>query len=283
MADITVTEFTDPACPFAWSAEPFRRHLVWLFGEQLSWTVRLVGLSESAEEYLEKGFTTEKLSASLARLGREHGMPMATHERPRMFATLPACRAVVAARERAGAAAAAALLRSLRVAHFRGELLDEDATIAGAAQDAGLDPGELAGWMTEPEVETALRADLAAARDPAPEALALEHKLASWSGGLRYTCPSLELVRADDGRRAVVAGFQPFAAYEVALANLAPELDRRPAPASAEELLAWAGEPLASQEVAEALGLPRDEAREQLARVADEEPLGFDGLWRRRG
>lgn len=30
MADVRVTEFTDPACPWAWSAEPFRRRLEWL-------------------------------------------------------------------------------------------------------------------------------------------------------------------------------------------------------------------------------------------------------------
>ncbi len=39
-------------------------------------------------------------------------------------------------------------------------------------------------------------------------------------------------------------------AYETAVANLAPELARRPRPANAEEVLAWAGEPLATAEVA---------------------------------
>jgi hypothetical protein len=40
MATVTITEFTDPGCPFAWSAEPARRRLQWLYGEQLEWRLR---------------------------------------------------------------------------------------------------------------------------------------------------------------------------------------------------------------------------------------------------
>jgi hypothetical protein len=40
MAELQITEFTDPACPFAWSAEPQRRRLEWLYGNQLGWDVR---------------------------------------------------------------------------------------------------------------------------------------------------------------------------------------------------------------------------------------------------
>ena len=29
MAEITITEYTDPGCPFAWSAEPARRRVEW--------------------------------------------------------------------------------------------------------------------------------------------------------------------------------------------------------------------------------------------------------------
>jgi hypothetical protein len=75
-------------------------------------------------------------------------------------------------------------------------------------------------------------------------------------------------------------GFQPAAAYEVAIANLAPELSRRGDPDGVTEVLEWAGEPLASAEVASVCGIELDEAREQLGRVATEEHVGFDGLWR---
>jgi hypothetical protein len=50
MAELSITEFTDPACPFAWSAEPSRRRLQWLFGEQNDGHLRMVGLSSDPEE-----------------------------------------------------------------------------------------------------------------------------------------------------------------------------------------------------------------------------------------
>ena len=66
---------------------------------------------------------------------------------------------------------------------------------------------------------------------------------------------------------------------EVAIANLAPSLTRRPDPADVTEVLQWAGEPLATAEVAAVCGIDREEAREQLGRVATEQHIGFDGLW----
>ena len=70
-------------------------------------------------------------------------------------------------------------------------------------------------------------------------------------------------------RTLTVPGFQPYAAYEVAIANLAPELERRGAAESALEVLEWAGEPLAAIEVAAIRGIELDEAREELARIGD--------------
>ena len=97
-ADVCITEYTDPGCPWAYSAEPFRRRLSWLYGDRLEWRVQLVGLAESPDEYLEQGFTPEKQSRAFASIARDHGMPIDSSVRPRMAATMPACRAVVAAR-----------------------------------------------------------------------------------------------------------------------------------------------------------------------------------------
>ena len=44
-------------------------------------------------------------------------------------------------------------------------------------------------------------------------------------------------------------------------------------------MLQWAGEPLATAEVAAVCGIDREQAREQLGRVATERHIGFDGLW----
>ncbi|MBV9817155.1 MAG: DsbA family protein [Solirubrobacterales bacterium] len=276
---LTITEYTDPACPFAWSAEPSRRRLRWLYGDQLEWRPRMVGLSEHAGEYEERGFTPERLSASLARLAHAHGMPMDTSRRPRMAATVPACRAVVATRLHAPDREAA-ILRNLRVLHFSANLLDEPATLAVAAQRSQVDAAALEDWLAEPETERRLRRDLDEARHPTAESLALAHKLAGTDdGGHRYTCPSYEIVRTADGASLSVPGFQPTGAYEVAIANLGPQLSRRAAPDDVAEVLDWAGEPLASAEVAAVCEIDLDDARERLGRVAVEEHIGHDGLW----
>jgi len=278
MAVVRITEFTDPACPWAYSAEPFRRRLDWLYGDSLEWNVRLVGLSESPAYYEDKGFGTKELSAAYKRIAHDHGMPIDTSERPRMAASIPACRAVVAARREAPERMRV-LLRRLRVRTFRGELLDEQATIDGAARDAGIDPDELARWIADPDTEEALREDMAAARQPMPAALVLDERLANWSGGQRYTCPSYEIERIEDGVRIAVPGFQPFPVYDVITANLVPGLRRADPAESPEEVLRWTGTPLATKEVAVVRDIGFDEAREELGRVAHEEHVGADGFW----
>lgn len=277
-ADVCLTEFTDPACPWAWSAEPFRRRLQWLYGDNLDWSRRMVVLSDSPEDYEEKGFTPAKQARSFAKIAHDHGMPIDTAERPRMTASEPACRAVVAARLHAPDAEAA-LLRAFRTRHFGGELLGDPQIIDNAAADAGLDAAKLRGWMAGDDVIEALSADREAARAPIPAARVLDERLANWSGGRRYTCPSYEIVRRSDGVRIAVPGFQPFAAYDVVLANLVPGTERRDPPESVVEVLEWAGEPLATREVAVVCDIGHDEAREALGHVATERHMGFDGLW----
>jgi hypothetical protein len=238
----------------------------------------MVVLSEDTAELEERGFGVEQLSGAYRAIARDHGMPIDTSERPRMAASRPACEAVVAARLHAPDHTRA-VLRSLRVRNFAGELLDAPATIAGAAADAGLDHVSLGFWMAGGDVRAAIEEDKALARAPIPAARVLDHKLANWSGGMRYTCPSYEIVRKSDGVRIAVPGFQPFAVYDTILANLVPDLGRRVPPAGVGEVLAWAGYPLASKEVAVVAGLEVWEAREALGRVATERHVGADGFW----
>ena len=278
MADVCITEYTDPGCPWAYSAEPFRRRLSWLYGDALEWRVRMVGLAGSPDEYLERGFTPERQSRAFASIARDHGMPIDTSVRPRMAATMPACRAVVAARLHAPDRMRR-LLRRLRVRHFAGELLDEPATIAAAARDAGIDPADLDRWTAGDDVAAALREDMVASRHPIDAARVLDEKLANWSGGRRYTCPSYEIVRVADGVKIAVPGFQPFPVYDVVTANLVPGVDRRDPPESVEEVLAWTGTPLATKEVAVVCDVGFAEARERLGRVAVEQHVGADGFW----
>ena len=278
MADVCITEYTDPGCPWAYSAEPFRRRLAWLYGDQVEWRIRVVGLSESPEDYASRDLTPEWFAEANRKIAADHQMPMDTRVRPRMSATMPACRAIVAARLHAPEHERR-LLRRLRLRFFSGGLLDDPELIAAAARDAGIDPGDLERWVEDPRVAEALEEDLTVARAPIPAARVLDHKLANWSGGLRYTCPSYEFTRLSDGVRIAVPGFQPFAVYDVITANLVPGLERRPAPESVEEVLEWTGTPLASKEVAVVCDIDFREARERLGRVAVEEHVGSDGFW----
>jgi len=277
-ADVVIFEFTDPGCPWAYSAEPFRRRIDWLYGESVSWRTVMVGLAESPQHYVDLGFTPAKQAAAFKRISHEHGMPIDTTPRPRLSATIPACRAVVAARLHAPQAERS-LLRRLRVRNFSGELLDEPATIAAAATDAGIDPVQLTTWAQGDDVNEALAADMTRAREPMGAARVLDDKLANWSGGRRYTCPSYEVCRTSDGVKIAVPGFQPFPVYDVLLANLVPGTDRREPPTGVDEVLASTRTPLATQEVAVVCDISREEARERLGHVAVEQHVGFDGFW----
>jgi hypothetical protein len=137
--DVRITEYTDPGCPWAYSAEPFRRRLNWLYGPRLEWRTVMVGLADAPAHYEEIGFTPDRQASAFRRIAHDHGMPIDTSVRPRMAATLPACRAVVATRLHAPDRERI-LLRRLRVRCFAGGLLDEDATLDGSALDALIEP-----------------------------------------------------------------------------------------------------------------------------------------------
>ena len=125
--------------------------------------------------------------------------------------------------------------------------MDERSVLAGAATDIGLDSAALEVWMGDPVTERALRADMELARTPSPAALAMNHKLATTSDGRRrYTAPSYELT-GPSGRRLDIPGFNPALTYEIAIANLDPTLVRRDDPTSVDEVLSWAGTPLANK------------------------------------
>jgi predicted DsbA family dithiol-disulfide isomerase len=274
---LVIDHFTDPACPFAFSAEPARLKLRWLYGDQIEWRPRMVVLSESPRDYEAKGFTPERQEQALAEIQRMYGMPIDTSRRPRMMATVHACRAVVAARLRAPEKEEA-LLRRLRIHAMAGDLIDEPGVIALAAREAGIEPMTIfRAEEDDPSLEVALREDMAAARAPSAAALALQHKLAPAGDlGYRYTCPSYEIARAggDGWPRFDVPGFQPVEVYEAAIANLAPEIERRALADSAEQVLEWAGEPLAAAEVAAIRGVSIAQAEAELALVA-----GQQGGW----
>src|SRR4051794_35694108 len=94
---LDVTHFSDPGCPWAYSASPALAVLRWRYGDQLRWRLAMVGLAESADQYAKRGYTTE--SGAIGRtIFRRYGMPLSPVPKRRLSATSPGCRVVVAAR-----------------------------------------------------------------------------------------------------------------------------------------------------------------------------------------
>ena len=226
----------------------------------------------------------EKIADGRKQLQLQYGMPI--DWRPvEAAASLPACRAIVATRLRAPDREGA-LLRRLRVLNFSGLALDDPAVIERACSEALIEPEEIRVWVTDPAVEPVLEADMAASRSPAPASRAQDNTLGGPAEQRRYTCPSYELIRVagpppdwPTASRVDLPGFRPIEAYETALANIAPELVRAPDPESVEQVLAWAGMPIATAEVAAVCDREIADVRTELARVATFLPVGGDGYW----
>jgi predicted DsbA family dithiol-disulfide isomerase len=277
MQRVKVTVFTDPGCPFGFTAQRQDAQLQWHYGHGIDVTFRMIVVAEKSSSFEARGLKPGSMAATASRLRRLYGMPLVTTARLHVT-TLSACTAYVGARMQ-DPERAPSLLRALyRRAFSDGQLLDDMETIRGAARDAGIATHVLDAWLEDAEVNAALREDMAAARSPLPEALALAHRLSKSNGSLRYSTGSAVYER--DGRRFAVPGFQPFAVHEVAMANVAPQVRRRPLPENVEEILAWAPYPLATAEVAELRGTDLVEARAELeGSGAQFTPAAGDGYW----
>jgi protein-disulfide isomerase-like protein with CxxC motif len=283
--------FTDPACPWAYSARPAHARLRWRFGDQIEWRLVLIGLSESAEAYEARGYTPERLLETQHRFSARFGMPYSFELKPRMAGTSRACRAIVAARELDPALGEAAL-RALQLMHFTTVgLLDDDESLRAALSAVpGLDADAVVGRIDDPEIVAAYEADRAHARSAEGSPTHAQDRFSTSDGPVRYTAPSVIFEHADGGHFEV-GGFQPFEAYDTALANLDVTLKRRGAPASALEALSAFPEGLTTAELASVMR-PSDLVDPDFAATTAElaelaaaaavvrEPAGVDAVWR---
>ena len=129
-----------------------------------------------------------------------------------------------------------------------------------------------------PAAEDALRADIEAARSPPLPPARSTTSSAARRAERRYTAPSYEF--SADGRSFSIPGYNPVETYETTLANFG--LSRRAKPASVEQLLAWASEPLATVEVIAVMQSDPAKTRAELARAATPIPAGADFYWTAR-
>ena len=287
-AVIDVTHFTDPGCPWAYSAMPAHTTLRWRYGDQLRWTLVTIGLTEEAAQYAARGYTPTRSALGHGRF-RRFGMPFQITPKPRLSATSPGCRAIVATRLAAPELEHAAL-RALQFAQFTttGTLDDPDMLRSALAGVDGLDADAIVGRIDDREVTAAYEADRASARTALGSPTEFQGRAANTDGAVRYTAPSL-LFDAPGGRRLEAGGFQPLEAYDVVIANLDPTLERRPPADDPIEVLSAFPYPLATAEVAavmaEHLAVPDLVAAETALITATGEgrvsrrPVGDGSLW----
>ena len=290
---IEVLHFSDPGCPWAWSASPALSVLQWRYGDQLAWRHVMIGLTERGSEYERRGYTGEGMALNY-RSFRLRGMPFAVGPRDHPHGTWPMCRAVVAARlsvpDREWA-----VFRALQVAQFTTTLDLETTEGVALALDRvpGLDVPRLMAAAAAPETEAAFATDREEARTAAGSPTELQGKSATTPDGrVRYTAPSLVFTAAD-GRRLEAGGFQPVEAYDVAIANLDPRLRRRAPAEDAGDVLASFPDGLTTAEVAAVMAPgntppDRDAAEDALIALAaaggaQRVAVGNDALWAAAG
>ena len=207
MASIEVTEYTDPGCPWAYSASPALAVLQWRYRHQLRWRIVAIGLTEDPQRYIDAGYTPARVSAGVLYF-RRYGMPFAPAPRPRVAATSRACRAIVAtrlldpSRERD-------VLRALQFAWFTTPLqLDEDEDIGRALSVLdGLDVQAVVGAIDDPATLEAYEQDRRETRTAEGGATDYQGKARQTDGPVRYSAPSLVL--RERGRRARRGGRLP--------------------------------------------------------------------------
>ena len=285
---VSAVLYTDPACPWAYSAIPALRALEWRYGDQLEWRLVVIGLTEHRRQYEARGYTPLRAARSQTEFRDRFGMPFAATPKARMAGTSRACRAIVAARlDRPGSEWAA--LRALQLANFTTTMLLDDDDDLAAALDAvpGLDGAALAGRIDDADVVAAYERDREEARSAAGSAAELQGKTATTDGPVRFTAPSVVL--ALNGSRLVAGGWQPLSAYDVLVANLDPGLRREPPPDDPEPLLERFPGGLTTQEVAVMLARGNDDPDRAGAEAAllalvaagraRKLPLGGDALW----
>ncbi|HTN22497.1 MAG TPA: DsbA family protein [Solirubrobacteraceae bacterium] len=284
---IELTHFSDPGCPWAYSAAPAMTTLRWRYGDALRERLVTIGLAEDAARYAARGYTPTRSALGYARF-RRFGMPFQVTPKASLSATSPACRAIVATRLQAPALELSAF-RALQFAQFTTTgVFDDPETLRGAlAAVPGLDADAVLARIDDPDVRAAYEADRALARTAAGSPTEFQGRAANTDGAVRYTAPSL--IFAANGRRLEAGGFQPLEAYDVVVANLDPTLARRPPATEPLDVLAAFPYPLATAEVAavmtEHLAAP-DLAAAEAALIAATGagdavriPAGDDALW----
>jgi putative protein-disulfide isomerase len=255
---VSARYYTDPACPWSWSAEPAVRKLMVEFGDNVSWTYVMGGL---ARDYTRSPGGPEALLAHWLDIAEAGGMPID----PRLWrdaaisSSYPACIAVKAATDQADDGG----YRYLRVVReglmcFRRKL-DTTEALVEEARRARLDLERFRVDVVSNAILEAFGNDLEEVRNPPDGAV-----LAS-SG--RISFPSVLFV-GEEGARHGAWEFRSYADLRAAAeaAGAVPTGERLPGVLDALRRFGT----MATVEVAAVCELPGPRAAAELWRLASE-------------
>lgn len=226
-ASVVVTEFTDPACPWAWGSEPSFRRLRHTLGPRVRWR-RVFGIlfDEDDDPPPDPDAEARWYEGFVRGVAAHTGAPYARRLHWLTRTSWPASLAAKAAEAQGGEVAERALRRLRESTFLHGTPADDaDGVARAVAGVPGLDVPRLLADAALPATREAVRADWAKTRDPCREVLdlaaggphpghakELEH-------GRRYALPTL--LFDGPGGRVCVPGWRPYAAYLTAASRAA--------------------------------------------------------------
>ncbi|MEV7681162.1 DsbA family protein [Streptomyces sp. NPDC088341] len=232
---VRITEYTDPACPWAWGSEPVFRSLRQTLGPRARWR-RVFGIlfDEDDDPAPDPDAEARWYERFIQEVTAHTHAPYARRLRRLTRTSWPASLAATAAGSQ-GAETAERVLRRLRESTFVvGSPADTPDGIRGAVRGVpGLDTDRLLRDLAAPRTREAVRADWAETRAPLPEVLGLDgpgpHPGRAKEVGdhRRYALPTL--LFEGPGGRVCVPGWRPVETYlEAARTAAAAPLPRTP-------------------------------------------------------
>jgi len=250
---VEVVWYTDPINVWCWGCEPSIRRLQVRYADSVEVSVVMGGLFEDFSPMREQwarmsgGRWQDSVLAFLNAVAAHHRMPM---DVPRMMAfvddlrsTWPSCIAVKAAGLQGKARELPYLRRFREAMYLEGRKATDPAVQVQLASEIGLDASAFARSLEDGSAEAAFHADLDVCRSKSVTGF-----------------PTFELVRGAASVR--LDGWQPWDAFEEALAEFAPDAHAGPMAQTPENVrtLLRRYDRCATLEVAAVLGVTDDEA-----------------------
>ncbi len=235
---VTVTEYTDPVCSWAWGTEPKLRLLRWRHGHRANWRLVMGGLVDDASSRRDDWdpvLAAEPMEAYWKRVSGFTGQPYPKPMHRMLRSTNPAGRGVHAAALQGDEVAERVLRRFRETIFVFGVGPDTTDAMAKALEGvAGLDLDRWRVDVASDEVATAYQQDWEETRRPndfvrtldgdRPGIGSMKHS----EGHDRYAFPTL--VFSGRGGEATVPGWMPFDAYVDAMEVAVPGSTAQPRP-----------------------------------------------------